>query len=501
MRWTTDNTFAAELPEFFVETAPVPVAHPSLVVLNEPLARRLGLDPAELASPAGVEVLAGNAIAEGARPLAQAYAGHQFGGFNPGLGDGRAHLLAEVIDVDGNRVDIALKGSGRTRFSRGGDGRAGVGPMLREYVVSEAMAALGVPTTRSLAVVRTGETVLRQPPQPGAVLTRVASSHLRVGTFELFRQAGDAELLWRLIDYVRRRHYPEVAERDIEALLAAIVQRQAELIAAWMSVGFIHGVMNTDNMALSGETIDYGPCAFMEGFDPNAVFSSIDHQGRYRYANQPSIARWNLTRLAEMLLMTIEAPDAEQIDRIQGVLAEFDRRYELAWLRRFRAKLGLDGVDDDERSELDQGLINELLSLMATERLDFTATFRQLAESLRSEPDASGTGASDPLLDVVVDRERYRSWRAGWLRRLGERAEDAELSEIAAAMDRTNPLYVPRNHLVEAVLEAGVGGDLAPLHALLDALRHPFTERDGLDAFAAPAPREFTDTYVTYCGT
>ena len=492
MRWKTDNTFARDLPEFCVDATPAQVPDPSLVVLNEPLARRLGFDPAELASPDGIAVLAGNVLAEGAHPVAQAYAGHQFGSFNPGLGDGRAHLLAEVIDVDGNRVDIALKGSGRTRFSRGGDGRAGVAPMLREYLMSEAMAALGIPTTRSLAVVRTGETVRRQPPQPGAVLTRVASSHLRVGTFELFRTTGEAEVLARLVEYVRARHSPELPEGDALALLDAIAARQADLIAAWMSVGFIHGVMNTDNMALSGETIDYGPCAFMEGFHPDEVFSSIDEQGRYRYRNQPAIAAWNLTRLAEIMLMLVPEPSDDDIAAHRAVLARFDTRYQAAQLRSFRAKIGLTGTDDDVRAETDQLLLDELLSLMATERLDFTLTFRRLATSLRA--------GDDPMLDHVLDRDRYRSWRTSWLERLS--VEDTGAQAAAAdAMDAVNPLYIPRNHLVEAALEAGAAGDVAPLHALLDALNDPFTERDGLEVFAAPAPRSFTDAYVTYCGT
>ncbi|NLA34596.1 MAG: YdiU family protein [Actinobacteria bacterium] len=472
----------------YVEAAPTPVADPALVILNEELANELGLDAAALATPDGIAVLAGNAIAEGSQPIAQAYAGHQFGSFNPGLGDGRAHLLAEVIDVHGNRRDIGLKGSGRTRFSRGGDGRAGLGPMLREYVMSEAMAALGIPTTRSLAVVTTGEMVHRQPPAKGAVLTRVAASHLRVGTFELFRSAGDADLLGRLVEYVRARHYPELPENDPLALLDAIAGRQAELIADWMSVGFIHGVMNTDNMALSGETIDYGPCAFMEAFDPNAVFSSIDHQGRYRYANQAPIARWNLTRLAEMLLMLTPDPSERDVESYQAVLAGFEERYERASLRRFRAKLGLD--DADASDALDAALLDRLLTFMQTERLDFTMTFRHLATSLR--------GDVDPMLDIVLDRETYRSWHADWLERLGsERTHD----DIAASMDATNPLYLARNHLVEAALDAANGGDLDPFRALLTAISDPFTKRPGLEHFAEPAPRSFTDSYVTYCGT
>jgi len=497
VRWNTDNSFVRELPEFYAESEPTPVRAPELVVLNEQLADQLGLSVDELRSPDGVAVLGGNEIPDGAHPIAQAYVGHQFGNFNPSLGDGRAHLLAEVIDRDGNRYDIGLKGSGRTRFSRNGDGRAALGAMLREYIVSEAMHSLHIATTRSLAVVATGETVIRQPPSPGAVLTRVAASHIRVGTFELFRTSGDAALLARLVEYVRARHYPDLEEGDAAALLEAVVGRQAELIAAWMSVGFIHGVMNTDNMTLSGETIDYGPCAFMEGYDPDAVFSSIDHNGRYRYRNQPQIAVWNLARLAEVLLMLTPEPSQDDIARYEAILGAFDGRYEAARLRLFRAKLGIDdrsdrgGVDGDFDAA-DTELIDDLLVWMAAERRDFTSTFRNLAQSLRH---------SNSNLDAIVassrDGETFVRWRNRWLDRLG----DVDRDEIAEAMDRVNPIYIPRNHLVEAALAAANKGDLAPTNALIEAIRQPFNEREGLEAFAEPAPDSFTSGYVTYCGT
>lgn len=487
MKWPFDATFARELPWLGVETDPVPVAGPALLALNEDLATELGLDPEWLRSPAGIAVLAGNAKPEGAQPIAQAYAGHQFGQFSPLLGDGRAHLLGEVVDRNGRRRDIALKGSGQTAFSRRGDGRAVVGPVLREFLIGEAMHAFGIPTTRALAAVSTGEPVLREQPEPGAVLTRVAASHLRVGTVELAATRGTREQLNELIEYARARHYPDLPAGDPMALLSGVVARQAELIAQWMAVGFIHGVMNTDNMTLSGETIDYGPCAFLDVYDPDAVFSSIDRGGRYRYSAQPQIAMWNLARLAEALLPAVDDPQAVVADATERVQA-FGALFSAAHLRRFRAKLGL--LADAEssaapaRDDADQKLITGLLMLMQVAKLDFTTTFRQLAAFLRGETEL-------PLGLAMSE------WPQHWLERLG----DADRASTANAMDRVNPAYIPRNHLVEEALAAARTGDLAPFEQLLAVLRDPFTARPGLARYAEPAPPGFTESFVTYCGT
>jgi uncharacterized protein YdiU (UPF0061 family) len=433
--------------------------------------------------------LAGNAMPEGAQPRAQAYAGHQFGQFSPLLGDGRAHLLGEVVDAHGARRDLGLKGSGRTPFSRGGDGRAALGPVLRELIVSEAMHALGIPTTRVLAAVATGEQILRADgPTPGAVLTRVAASHLRVGTAELVRmRASDAQQL-AFADYVRRRHHPQVVEGDHLGLIDAVVEAQASLIARWMSVGFIHGVMNTDNMTLSGETIDYGPCAFLEAHDPNAVFSSIDTMGRYRFGAQPSIAQWNLARYAETLL-PLQAPDpSTESDLIEAAterIRAFETRFRGHWLRLHRGKLGLPDALSDTATA---ALTDDLLAIMIAERLDHTRTFRLLATVLR--------GADRAVADLVDDSVRWLDWQSRWLADI-----TTDPQSTADAMDRVNPAYLARNHLVEEALAAAATGDLAPTEALLDVLRDPFTVRPGLDRYAAPAPASFTAGYVTFCGT
>ena len=514
MDWGFDNTFALELDWLGVRIDPVPVAAPGLLLVNEALAVELGLDSEWLRSPEGVAVLAGNAIAPGSMPFAQAYAGHQFGQFSPLLGDGRANLLGEVIDREGRRRDIALKGSGRTPFSRGGDGRAAVGPVLREYILGEAMHALGVPTTRALAAVTTGESVWREAgPLPGAVLTRVAASHLRVGMAELVRmRASDVQQV-AFADYVRRRHHPEVVEGDWLGLLSAVVSAQARLIAQWMSLGFIHGVMNTDNMTLSGETIDYGPAAFLEAHDPAAVFSSIDTMGRYRFGAQPSIAQWDLARYAETLLPSL-APcpgaDAELIEAATERIRLFDKAFRAEYLARMAAKLGLDHVVGLD-AEVALGLVDELLELMGRERLDHTRTFRMLSKVLR-ESVASGGGwrdarsradgtRADALGELVVDRGVWEAWRDRWLAALSGIPSATRPEEVATSMDAVNPAYIPRNHLVEEALAAAQLGDLAPTHALLDAVSQPFTERPGLERYAAPAPASFTDSYVTYCGT
>jgi len=489
MDWGFDNTFARELDWLGAAVDPVPVSAPSLLTVNDSLALELGLDPQWLASTDGVAHLAGNAVPEGAQPRAQAYAGHQFGQFSPLLGDGRAHLLGEVVDAHGARRDLGLKGSGRTPFSRGGDGRAALGPVLRELIVSEAMHALGIPTTRVLAAVATGEQILRADgPTPGAVLTRVAASHLRVGTAELVRmRASDAQQL-AFADYVRRRHHPQVAEGDHLGLIDAVVEAQASLIARWMSVGFIHGVMNTDNMTLSGETIDYGPCAFLEAHDPNAVFSSIDTMGRYRFGAQPSIAQWNLARYAETLLPLLAPDPSTESDLIEAAterIRAFETRFRGHWLRLHRGKLGLPDALSDTATA---ALTDDLLAIMIAERLDHTRTFRLLATVLR--------GADRAVADLVDDSVRWLDWQSRWLANI-----TTDPQSTADAMDRVNPAYLARNHLVEEALAAAATGDLAPTEALLDVLRDPFTVRPGLDRYAAPAPASFTAAYVTFCGT
>ena len=489
MDWGFDNTFARKLDWLGAAVDPVPVSAPSLLTVNDSLALELGLDPQWLASTDGVAHLAGNAVPEGAQPRAQAYAGHQFGQFSPLLGDGRAHLLGEVVDAHGARRDLGLKGSGRTPFSRGGDGRAALGPVLRELIVSEAMHALGIPTTRVLAAVATGEQILRADgPTPGAVLTRVAASHLRVGTAELVRmRASDAQQL-AFADYVRRRHHPQVAEGDHLGLIDAVVEAQASLIARWMSVGFIHGVMNTDNMTLSGETIDYGPCAFLEAHDPNAVFSSIDTMGRYRFGAQPSIAQWNLARYAETLLPLLAPDPSTESDLIEAAterIRAFETRFRGHWLRLHRGKLGLPDALSDTATA---ALTDDLLAIMIAERLDHTRTFRLLATVLR--------GADRAVADLVDDSVRWLDWQSRWLANV-----TTDPQSTADAMDRVNPAYLARNHLVEEALAAAATGDLAPTEALLDVLRDPFTVRPGLDRYAAPAPASFTAGYVTFCGT
>ncbi|MEU4157728.1 protein adenylyltransferase SelO [Actinoplanes sp. NPDC026670] len=456
------HRFADELPEMAVAFSAAEVAAPRLLVLNEPLAVELGLDPEWLRTRDGLRFLTGNAVPDGAKPVAQAYAGHQFGGYSPRLGDGRALLLGEL----GGR-DLHLKGSGRTPFARGGDGLAAVGPMLREYVISEAMHALGIPTTRSLAVIATGKSIVRENLAPGAILVRVAASHLRVGSFQFARATGDDDLLGRLAAHAIERHYPQVG--DPVGLYRAVVGAQAELIARWMLTGFIHGVMNTDNMTISGETIDYGPCAFMDAFDPATVFSSIDEGGRYAYGNQPAIAQWNLARLAEALLPLFGDDQEQAISRATEALSEFRERYVAATLRGFRAKLGLTERDVDDAALT--SLTEDLLALLKAGRIDFTSFFRNLA---------GGSEGDGELADWI------KRWRA--------------LSPDTEAMNRVNPLYIPRNHLVEEALAAATDGDLEPLHRLLEAITSPFDERPGLERFTEAAPPDF-GTYRTFCGT
>ncbi|MEU7908453.1 protein adenylyltransferase SelO family protein [Actinoplanes sp. NPDC049118] len=478
---TLGNRFARELPEMAVPWQAAEPPEPRLLVLDEPLAGELGLDPAWLRGPDGVRLLVGAAVPGGATPVAQAYAGHQFGGFVPRLGDGRALLLGELVDGGGRVLDLHLKGSGRTPFARGGDGLAAVGPMLREYVVSRAMHALGIPTTRSLAVVATGRTVRRETPLPGAVLARVAGSHLRVGSFQYARATGDADLLRRLADHAIDRHHRPAAgaERPYLALFEAVVAAQAALVARWMLVGFVHGVMNTDNMTISGETIDYGPCAFMEAFDPAAVYSSIDHGGRYAYGNQPAVAEWNLARLAESLLPLLDDDQERAVALATESLGGFRTRFDAALSSGRRAKLGLPGGLADA---VVGPLVEELLALLHAGRVDHTSFFRALAVAAR--------GDAGPARRLFTDSAAVGDWLARWL----------ALGPDADAMDRVNPVYIPRNHLVEDALAAAAEDDLEELRRLLGAVTAPFDERTGLERYAAPAPPDFGD-YRTFCGT
>ena len=451
-----DNSWLRELPGSLVRQDPAVAPAPRLLVWNDALARdlRLEIDPADAEA-----WFSGAKVPEGAEPAALAYAGHQFGGFSPQLGDGRAHLLGEVLGPDGRRWDLQLKGSGRTPFSRGGDGKAVIGPMLREYLISEAMAALGVPTTRSLAVVATGETVLRQEgPMPGAVLARVAASHIRVGTFQFFAARGQVDVLRALTQYTITRHYPGI--EGALGLFDAVVARQVRLIAHWMGLGFVHGVMNTDNMALSGETIDYGPCAFLDTYAPGTVFSSIDRQGRYAYGNQPAIMAWNLARLAEAMLPLLDADEARAVELANARLEAISGAYAEAWLNEMRRKLGLQGQEPG-----DQALVDDLLALMPGR--DWTLTFRR---------------GFDGLGD----------WRLRWLDRAGAGAE----ARVLAA----NPAVIPRNHMVEAALLAATVGDMAPFHDLLAAVQAPFGPEAGRERFVLPPPEGLTP-YVTFCGT
>jgi uncharacterized protein YdiU (UPF0061 family) len=470
-----DNTYARDLGGAFVAQAPAVPPAPRPVVLNEGLAAEMGLDPAAL----DAAVLSGAAVPAGAAPIAQAYAGHQFGGFSPALGDGRALLLGEHLGPDGRRWDIHLKGSGPTPFSRGGDGYAALGPMLREYLMGEAMHALGIPTTRALAVVATGRAVFREAPLPGAVLVRVADSHLRVGTFQFFAARGDTAMLRRLVAYAIARHDPDLAEAANPALALwdAVAARQIDLIAQWMGVGFIHGVMNTDNMTISGQTIDYGPCAFMDAYAPGTVFSSIDRQGRYAYANQPLILGWNLARLAEALVPLIDDDPEAAVGLLNDRLRDIAPRYRQAWVRVMNRKLA---VTDDGT------LADGLLAAMAgrgpeDQGADWTLTFRRLADAVTDDA---------TLAPLFADPTALRDWLPRWRARLGAGA--------AEALRRANPAVIPRNHLVEEALAAATGGDMAPFQALLDALARPFDtapERMTLPPPAGLAP------HVTYCGT
>ncbi len=488
-RFNFDNSYARDLEGFYVPWQPATVPAPRLLKLNRALAEELGLDADALDSEVGAAIFAGNQVPEGAAPLAQAYAGHQFGGFSPKLGDGRALLLGEVIDRHGRRRDISFKGSGRTPFSRGGDGKAALGPVLREYLLGEAMHALGVPTTRALAVATTGEPVRREEILPGAVLTRVAASHVRVGTFQFFASRGEHERVRQLADYVIARHDPALLGQDDRylGLLRAVGARQADLIAQWLNIGFIHGVMNTDNMTISGETIDYGPCAFMERYAPGTVFSSIDHGGRYAYANQPGIARWNLARLAETLLPLLAADEQRAVALATEVIDEFPALFTAALLRGQRAKLGLAQAQAD-----DTALIEDWLALLEAQQVDFTLAWRRLA--------GAAVGDTGPLRALFGEPLLLEVWLARWGQRCA--AEGGDPGARAQAMRAVSPIVIARNHRVEEALAAAVDDeDLGPFERLLAALERPFVESTDTAYFAEPAPPEVTACYQTFCGT
>jgi uncharacterized protein YdiU (UPF0061 family) len=476
-----DDSYARELPKLSVPWSAAPVPDPRLLVLNDELAEELGVDPAALREPAGLALLVGHALPEGVTTVAQAYSGHQFGGFVPVLGDGRALLLGEVTDRRGHRRDLHLKGSGRTPFARGGDGKAAVGPMLREYLMGEAMHALGIPTTRGLAVLGTGQQVAREEVLPGAVLVRVAASHLRVGTFQFAAVSGEGGLLRGLADYAIARHHPQAAGADNPylELYRRVVDAQAALVARWMLVGFIHGVMNTDNMTISGETIDYGPCAFMDAYDPGTVFSSIDHAARYAYANQPHIAQWNLARLGETLLPLLDESTDRAVELATEVVDSFAGVFNDRWSEGMAAKLGL--------ARPDTALVTDLQALLRGQGVDFTGFFRTLSGHAR--------GDAGPARALFGEPGAYDGWAARWLDAL-----PADRAAAADAMDRVNPFYIPRNHLVEEALESATRGDLGPFERLLEVVSRPFAEQPGAERYALPAPPE-APPHVTYCGT
>ena len=476
-----ENTYCNLPGVFFSKLSPTPVSSPEILLFNQKLADEIGLGLSVLSEEERTQLLSGNLVPEGIEYFAQAYAGHQFGNFTM-LGDGRALMLGEHITPSGQRLDLQFKGSGRTPYSRGGDGRAALGPMLREYLISEAMHSLGIPTTRSLAVVATGESVYRESELPGAILTRTAGSHIRVGTFEFASLHQDKAITQALLNYLIDRHFPEIREEENKALsvLQAVIDQQIDLITHWMRVGFIHGVMNTDNMALSGETIDYGPCAFMDIFSPDTVFSSIDHKGRYAYANQPYIAQWNLARLAESLLPLMDGDRENAIEMAENALNAFEDIYKNKWLSMMGSKLGLHRAD-----QKDEALVTELLNWMHQQKADYTNTFRDLSKP--ELPSESG-----------YTTESFQAWHTRWQDRLGKEVQGWDSS--VTLMDSVNPAVIPRNHKVEEALQAGEEGDLSPFHNLLKALANPYQDGDHLTPFqATPEPSE--KVYQTFCGT
>ncbi len=483
-----DNSYARLDERFFARLNPVPVASPRVIRVNAALAGELGIDLAGMSKADVAQIFSGNRVPLGAEPIATAYAGHQFGGFSPKLGDGRAILLGEIVALNGQRYDVQLKGSGRTPFSRGGDGRAALGPVLREYIVSEAMAALGIPTTRALAAVTTGEIVQRETPLPGAIFTRVAQSHIRVGSFQYFAVRRDTEALRVLADYVIARHYPDAAraENPYLRLLSGVMQRQAALVARWMLVGFIHGVMNTDNTAIAGETIDYGPCAFMDTYDPATVYSSIDENGRYAYGNQPAIAQWNLSRFAETLLPLMSGDTTTAIAMAQDTLDHFGDHFTETYLSGMRAKLGLHTAMPG-----DLGLAQDLLDRMARNATDFTLTFRFLSDA--------AAGDETRIRALFADSADYDAWAVMWRARLALEATDCEAR--SSAMRAVNPAFIPRNHNIEAAIVAAVThGDFAPFEHLIEILAAPFDDQPAHAAFMQPPQREQI-VRATFCGT
>ena len=485
-----DNSYA-RLPErFYASQHPTAVFAPRLIQLNVQLADAIGLDPVALGSPGGIQILAGNEIAAGSEPIAMAYAGHQFGNFVPQLGDGRAILLGEIIGPDGKRRDIQLKGSGPTSFSRRGDGRLALGPALREYLISEAFAALGIPTTRSLAVVATGDMVMRETPLPGAILTRVADSHIRVGTFQYFAARSDHEGVKALADYVIERHYPLAADTPnrYRTLLDSVIERQAKLIAQWQLVGFIHGVMNTDNMSISGETIDYGPCAFMDAYDPAQAYSFIDQMGRYSYGNQPYIAQWDLARFAETLLPLLADTKEGGLQHAQEAIDGFTQKFDAFYIAGMRRKLGLTGDMEGDRA-----IGQELLDCMAASKADFTLTFRRLCDV---SCDAGGEG---PFVALFTDTPAIKAWLQKWRHRLPADGGRDEVRRLA--MRSVNPAFIPRNHRVEEALLAAVAeNDFTPFERLLQVLSQPFDDQPAHHAYGEP-PRPEQIVQHTFCGT
>ena len=486
MPFLFDNSYSRLPDAFFSLIEPTPVSAPAMIRLNHDLATELGIDIARLDSPEGLAILAGNRRPEGSEPLAMAYSGHQFGGFSPQLGDGRAILLGEVIGKEGVRYDIQLKGSGPTPFSRRGDGRSALGPVLREYIVSEAMVALGVPTTRALAAVASGDKVVREGVEPGGVFTRVAQSHIRIGTFQWFAAREDYGNLKVLADYVIDRHYPDAWQEEdpYRALLDGVIGRQAELIAHWMQLGFIHGVMNTDNMTVSGETIDYGPCAFLDIYEPAKTFSSIDHQGRYAFGNQGPIGHWNLTRFAETLLPLLNDDPKRSVAEAESSLDQFSGLHQSALQKRFTAKIGIEDGDTGDWS-----MVENLLSAMADGEADFTQVFRNLPESLES-------GNDHAIAHLFNQPEAIVAWLSAWRARLLH----FDRSQTLALMRRTNPVLIPRNHRIEEAIKAGNDGDFTPFHRLHQVLQNPFTEQvESAEYEATPAPDEVVQ--ATFCGT
>jgi len=479
-----ENSYTSALHELAITWNSDVAPSPTALIINEEIAQTFNLDSDFLKTEAGVRFLLGNEVIDGCTPMALAYAGHQFGGYSPRLGDGRALLLGEILTTEGRRFDLHLKGSGRTTFSRGGDGKAAIAPMMREYIVSEAMHALGIPTTRSLAIVATGEQIARETWLPGAVLCRIASSHIRVGTFQYAAHHEDPTLVQRLADYAIGRHYPDLANHDNKYLefFKAVTQRQASLISQWTLVGFIHGVMNTDNMTISGETIDYGPCAFMDAFDPATVFSSIDHNGRYAFGNQPNIGQWNLARLAETLLPLFSDDKDESVAIATEVLMDFPKLYQALWDVGMSKKLGLKNAPTD--------LVNDLLQMLHTQSVDYTQFFRSLSSVIN--------GDSSAALNSFINIEQYDAWESRWKELISRESQSS--SDIVASMNATNPIYIARNHLVEEALAAATEGDLGPTLTLLEVIQQPFNERSGFERFTQPAPSEYKN-YQTFCGT